>query len=157
MRTGDTGLCESGIRIGDLMFCVKCKMRYAEENFAPLCYICGLKSKGFYRSAIKTLTNPHTGEIGGWWGFHTNWDFKVGWSFAPSLWWILIAINILNFPGLNRTCKVPEFTKGVRKDGWPASIGGEKSLRLLGESAWRIKAAYAYFPDFAGRKKYALV
>ncbi|KKL74173.1 hypothetical protein LCGC14_2067540 [marine sediment metagenome] len=121
--------------------CTRCSMRYAlqETGIYPLCYICFLKSKRFYRSAIENIATTD------WWNCKTKWNFRVGWSFAETLNWILLFANILNHPGLNKSCKVPSLTKGLRKDGWPKQLSDQKTLKELDESNWRITVALRYY------------
>ena len=108
------------------MLCVKCKMRYVEENFAPLCYICGLKSKGFYRAAIKALTDMYTGEIGGWWGYHTNWNFKEGWSFFANMCFVGMMLAVLKSKNLNKTPKTDRMLSDYFSKYWiDKLIGGD--------------------------------
>lgn len=105
------------------MLCSKCKMRSAEDNFHPLCYICGLKAKEFYRSAIQNLTNPHTGEIGGWWGFHTNWDFKVGWSIKNQIGWLGAMLAVLKMECLNKNPKTTTTLRDYVSEYWLKRFG----------------------------------
>jgi hypothetical protein len=124
--------------------CKKCQMRWAlqESGIYPLCYICFLKTKKLYSFAIKTIKQIE------WWNYKTGiGGLKIGWSFARGLKTALLFANILNHPFLNKTCKVPLLTKGQRNDGWPAQLSSSDSLKILGESEWRIHTALTYFGE----------
>lgn len=81
--------------------CHKCNMRYMLKGFEPYCYICGLKIKGFYNTAIRELKNSN------WWNYYTNWDFKIGWSFVRKVLLVKMFKAVLNAPSMNKTPKAP--------------------------------------------------
>lgn len=103
------------------MMCIKCKIRYIEKNFAPLCYICGLKAKRFYRAAMKALKLDS-----GWWSFHTYWNFKEGWSIFESMCMVGIFIGLLKCGSLNKTPKIDAEITDFYSKYWVKRLLGEK-------------------------------
>lgn len=124
------------------MICTKCQIRMMIKPFSDysetICWFCWLKTHKKYKDAAKLLGNSLF-----------NWSTKIssrriGWSFYESAHWTMIFTNILNHPGLNKTCKVPKLTKGYRKDGWPQQLTDSESLKILNWSDWRVSTALNY-------------
>ena len=118
------------------VLCNKCNMRWAlqETGIYPLCYICFLKSKKIYSSAIKTIRQTD------WWNYKTGiCKLRVGWSFVENLYSALLFAAVMNCNSLNRRPRCPEVLHKTDAE----------ALKLLGESDWRISTAENYY---GGRK-----
>lgn len=114
--------------------CPKCGMKHAlqETGIYPLCYICFLKSKGFYKSAIKTLKSTQ------WWSVKTKWDFCEGWSFIGRMHVGMLLGAVVNCGSLNKTPKVPELMQKSTA----------KMLKILGWSVWQIQCFFKKYPKY---------
>ena len=89
-----------------------------------LCWICFLKSQGFYKSAMQEIKN-------GWFAWSTKLlKLKLGWSFAEKVLWCEIFLAILKCGSLNKTPKVPIDVK-PQDYGWPD---------------WQVQTANKYYP-----------
>jgi hypothetical protein len=104
-----------------------------EEGIWPLCYICFLKSKGFYKSAIKNLKNTDC------WSYQTKWDFEIGWTFIYNMQVSMLLAAVMNCGSLNKTPKLPELmvSKVAQK------------LHILGFSVWQISVFFKKYPKYA--------
>ncbi len=85
--------------------CIKCGIRSIGKPIKDwdkdVCWICFLKSKGFYSSAIK--------EVGGWYDWHTNLlKYETGWSFINNINWFGLFTAILKMGSLNKTPKTKQ-------------------------------------------------
>ena len=108
--------------------CPKCglvQMCPADDSYKyGLCWICFLKSREYYKSAIREVKL-------GWfvWSTHIS-DIKTGWSFVEKIQWSKIFLAILKCGSLNKTPKVPIDAKPQDYD-W---------------SDWQVQAANEYYP-----------
>lgn len=95
-----------------------------------LCWICFLKSQGYYKSAIEEIKN-------GWFAWSTDLlKVKLGWSFAEKVYFCKLFMAILKSTNLNKTPKIP-------LDAKPQDYGF---------SNWQVKIAHAGF--FGVTKQY---
>lgn len=84
-----------------------------------LCWICFLKSKKYYKSAMQEIKN-------GWFTWSTKLlELKLSWSFALDVYTAKLFMAILKSPNLNKTPKIP--TGATAED--------------YGFSAWQIRVA----------------
>ena len=84
-----------------------------------LCWICFLKSKGFYKSAMKEIKI-------GWFTWSTGLlKEKLGWSFAENVYWCKLFMAVLRCGSLNKTPKIPL----------------NKKLQDCGFSDWQVQIA----------------
>ncbi|KKN02461.1 hypothetical protein LCGC14_1117380 [marine sediment metagenome] len=119
------------------ILCKKCGLKFAlqEQGYYPYCYICALKLKGKYKSAKEELSKKsYFGN--NWWTYHTKWDFKkLGWSFAPVVYFKALLGNVLNCASINETPKMPELMDKTL----------EQQLKVLGVSQWQVNQAIKYY------------
>lgn len=110
--------------------CPVCGLRLINKPFKgysrSMCWICYLKSVGFYKLAIEEIKN-------GWFNWWTKWDFQVGWSFVMQLQFCKLHMCILKSENLNKTPKIPKKTTPQDYD-W---------------SDWHIKITNGYYAKFA--------
>jgi len=107
-------------------------MRWAlqENGIYPLCYICFLKSKQLYQSAVKTIKQTD------WWSYKTDiCKFRVGWSFVENLYTTLMFAAVMNCNSLNRRPKCSEVLHKTDAE----------ALKFLGEPDWRIATVENYY------------
>ena len=90
-----------------LVFCSKCELKLISttSTFYPLCYICGLKEKRFYKSAIKALKDGIMLNGCSWWGYGKKINFNEGWSFVENMLFTALFISVLKSRNLNKTAK----------------------------------------------------
>ncbi len=114
--------------------CQKCGMKDAlqETGIYPLCYICFLKSKGFYSFAIKTLKNLQ------WWSYKTHWDFEPGWTFTGKMLTGLLLGAVVNCGSLNKNPKLPELM----------CLSKKQKLEIIGWSSWQIQTFFQKYPEY---------
>lgn len=150
------------------MICVCCQIRYVIKPFSDysenICWFCWLKTHKKYAAAAKLLGYSKHSKFQKQttWEYKTalgkpqngffNWstgllEKKIGWSFWENAMFSLLLANILNHPGLNKHCKVPELTQGFRKDGWPKQLSHFDSLIKLGYSEWAAKTVMEYLAE----------
>ena len=104
--------------------CPKCglvQVSPADDSYEfGLCWICFLKSKGFYKSAMREIKT-------GWFVWSTNMlKLKIGWSFVENVLLTALFISILKNPHLNKTPKTATITSEFYSD-------------------WQIKTAQQYY------------
>lgn len=109
--------------------CTKCGLRYIGKPFKSydrdICWICYLKSVGFYKLAAK--------EIGGWFDWSTDLSkLPLGWSFAEEVQWCKVLMCVLKSVILNKTPKIP--VNSVPQDyGW---------------TDWQVQISNAYYKKY---------
>ena len=112
--------------------CTKCSMRWAlqETGIYPLCYVCFLKSKKLYRSAMKAIKDTD------WWNYKTGiGKLKIGWSFANRILTALMFGALSNCGSLNKNPKCPELLHKTKLE----------KMRLLGVCEWQAKITSEYY------------
>lgn len=107
--------------------CPKCGLVLvspANDSYSfGLCWICFLKSQGYYKSAMREVKIN-------WFTWSTKLlKLKLGWSFAENVYWCKLFIAILRNPHLNKTPKISE------------SI----TVQDYGFSVWQVKTADKYY------------
>lgn len=107
--------------------CSKCGLRYVGQPIKDykesICWICFLKSKRYYKSAMKEIKN-------GWFDWWTDLlKYKVGWSFAKKVMLTGLFISILKCKSLNKTSK----TEITQNDLW---------------SDWQLQTAKDYYKEY---------
>ena len=115
--------------------CLKCGLNMvcpADESYTyNLCWICFLKSKGYYKSAMNAVKT-------GWfvWSTHIS-DEKMGWSFAQSVLISFLLCGIMNDKNLNKTPKVPQMLQSTL----------EQKLKFLGITKWQYNITKKIYPN----------
>lgn len=103
---------ETYIKAGKLMktkkhfyICPKCGLVQvcpADDSYQfGLCWICFLKSQGYYKSAMNEIKTD-------WFTWSTKLlKKKIGWSFAEKLYFCKLFMSVLQCSSLNKTPKIP--------------------------------------------------
>ncbi len=108
-------------KIKPIEMCSHCRLRYVYDEHIPnctLCWICVLKSKGSYNTAIKEVKLDWCG-----WGFITHIsDKKLGWSFVGGIKMAMMFAAIANCGSLNQVPKYPNFNIKKHVSTWRLEI-----------------------------------
>lgn len=133
-RENKTMFAETYIKDGILVktkkhffICPKCGLvQVSPANLSykhGICWICFLKSKGFYKSAMEEIKN-------GWYTWSTGLlKLKVSWSFAEGVYICKLFMAVLKSPNLNKTPKIPM----------------DATAKDYGFSAWQIQTANIFY------------
>lgn len=100
--------------------CPKCGLVQvcpADDSYSfGLCWICFLKSQGYYKSAMREIKLD-------WFTWHTKMDFNEGWSIKSQYLTIGLMLAILKCGSLNKTPKTSETIRDYFSDYWIKKFG----------------------------------